>query len=68
MRLKYVINTITDVLISIKPQFRSKFFIFHKKMNKIVLFSKNVKIMLQNHHIMSYCTLKGFLGYLVLRK
>ena len=30
MWLKYIINTITDVLISIKPQFRSSFFIFHK--------------------------------------
>ena len=45
MSLKFIINTITDVLISIKPQFSSKFFIFYEKINKIKLFSKMFKIM-----------------------
>ena len=42
MLLKYIINTLTDVLISIKLQFRSKFFIFHEKINRIELFFLNV--------------------------
>ena len=68
-RPKNIINTIKEVLVSIKPKFSEKFFNFYEKNSNFTIFRK-VQIILKitkKTGIVSHYTLKNSQFYMVLR-